>query len=341
MLASPVPIAYPQQGWEDISTAFSSLKGVLQFNTSHIVTYFVNRSVSDGLPASDFKSVNNSAEYLFRCGHVQAILVCSNEKYLFIKAKCLPEMRKDRVYLLNMAIIRPGCDIVSAECGCPAGKGPQGSCKHVGALSYALSDICRIQVLPQYQTCTDQLQQWNQPHGRHINPIPVDQLGSRRRELLPPRKRATGSMTIFDPRPLPLRAADPVALERFRCDLLTLQQPCAFLSVIIPSVKKIEHDHCYFSHKDLEKLDIAAQAPSSPFSLPMHVSESNTVTKEDVLDSLFVNEEERTILGKKTRSQSDSADWHEARRLRITGSKCGCVDAKEKDRSFVTLLHIS
>ena len=161
LLASP--IAYPQQSWEDISTAFSSLKGVLQFNTSHIVTYFVNRSVSDGLPASDFKSVNNSAEYLFRCGHVQAILFCSNEKYLFIKAKCLPEMRKDRVYLLNMALIRPGCDIVSAECGCPAGKGPQGSCKHVGALSYALSDICRIQVLPQYHTCTDQLQQWNQP----------------------------------------------------------------------------------------------------------------------------------------------------------------------------------
>ena len=114
-------------------------------------------------------------------------------------------------------------------------------------------------------------------------------------------------MTIFDPRPLPLGAADPVALERFRCDLLTLQQPCAFLSVIIPSVKKIEHDHCYFSHKDLEKLDIAAhKLRVVHFLCPCHMSESNTVTKEDVLDSLFVNEEERTILEKKTRSQSDS-----------------------------------
>ena len=64
LLASP--IAYPQQSWEDISTAFSSLKGVLQFNTSHIVTYFVTRSVSDGLPASDFKSVNNSAECMVK-----------------------------------------------------------------------------------------------------------------------------------------------------------------------------------------------------------------------------------------------------------------------------------
>ena len=53
--------AYLQQGWEDISTAFPSLKGVLQFNMSHIVTCFVNRSVSNGLPASDFKFVNNSA----------------------------------------------------------------------------------------------------------------------------------------------------------------------------------------------------------------------------------------------------------------------------------------
>ena len=33
---------------------------------------------------------------------------------------------------------------------------------------------------------------------------------------------------------------------------------------------------------------------------------------------------------KKTRSQSDSADWHEARRLRITGSKCGHVLMQKK-----------
>ena len=69
--------------------------------------------------------------------------------------------------------------------------------------------------------------------------------------------------------------------------------------MIIPLVQKIEHNHCYFSHKDLEKIDIAAQAPSSQFSFPMNVSESNAVTKEDVLDSLFVNEEERIILEEK------------------------------------------
>ena len=62
--------------------------------------------------------------------------------------------------------------------------------------------------------------------------------------------------------------------------------------MIIPSVKKIEHNHCYSSHKDLEKIDITAQVPSSSFSLPMHMSETNIVTKEDVLDSFFVNEQD-------------------------------------------------
>ena len=30
-----------------------------------------------------------------------------------------------------------------AECGCPAGKGPHGSCKHIALLAYALVDFCK------------------------------------------------------------------------------------------------------------------------------------------------------------------------------------------------------
>ena len=41
------------------------------------VTYFVSRTASDRLPAKDLMSVNKSAENLFRCGHVQDIIVCT------------------------------------------------------------------------------------------------------------------------------------------------------------------------------------------------------------------------------------------------------------------------
>ena len=51
-----------------------------------------------------FKVINKSAENLFICGHIQCIEIYTNEDYFLLKAKCLPEMRKDRVYALKMAL---------------------------------------------------------------------------------------------------------------------------------------------------------------------------------------------------------------------------------------------
>ena len=77
------------------------------------------------------------------------------------KITCFYEMRKDRVYFLKMVLNANSCDIFYAECGFPAGVAPQGSCKHIGAFSYALADFCRVWCLPEYMTCTDKLQEWN------------------------------------------------------------------------------------------------------------------------------------------------------------------------------------
>ena len=37
------------------------------------VSYFVTRTAGDGMPAGDFKSMNNSACSLYHCGHVQQV----------------------------------------------------------------------------------------------------------------------------------------------------------------------------------------------------------------------------------------------------------------------------
>ena len=50
-------------------------------------------------------------------------------------------MRKDRIYNLLMSIDQNCYDITAANCDCPAGKGPSASCKHVGALCYALVEF--------------------------------------------------------------------------------------------------------------------------------------------------------------------------------------------------------
>ena len=75
-----------------------------QFSLGHIVEYFITRTVCDSLPAADFKSMNRAAENLFRCGHVKNIKICHKNDFLFIKASCIPEMRKDRVYELGVVL---------------------------------------------------------------------------------------------------------------------------------------------------------------------------------------------------------------------------------------------
>ena len=53
----------------------------------------------------------------------------SNSPTIYIRAKCLPEMKKDRHYKLQLQLERDTLHIRGAECGCPAGRGPAESCK--------------------------------------------------------------------------------------------------------------------------------------------------------------------------------------------------------------------
>ena len=54
-----------------------------------------------------------------------------------VRGDCAQKMRKDCVYKL---IIHLGSDlnIISTQCGCPAGKGPIASCKHIGVLCHCI-----------------------------------------------------------------------------------------------------------------------------------------------------------------------------------------------------------
>ena len=152
----------------------------------------------DGMPAADFIAINKSSLHLFKCGHVQDIKVLF-DKNVCIKATCLPEMRKDRMYKLVVLLEPNTFDIIAAGCGCPAGKGPCASCKHIGVLCYALEEFCHFGRLPDFLTSTDQLQQWNCPRPKKLDLIPVSDLNSRRAEIL---KQDTKSVSVcrFDPR---------------------------------------------------------------------------------------------------------------------------------------------
>ena len=127
-------VSPPTEGWKTIQSAFQSSDDVPKFSLSNVINYFVVRTASDGKAANDFKSINKSAENLFHCGHVQALLVTSKDEYWWVKADCRPEMKKDKMYKMIMSLCKGSWDINSAMCGCPAGKGPSAPCEHIGAL---------------------------------------------------------------------------------------------------------------------------------------------------------------------------------------------------------------
>ena len=112
-----------------------------------------------------------------------------------------------------------------AACGCPAGKGPKCSCKHISALAYGISEFCKFFEESESKTCTDVLQMWNKPRAKKGSPIPVDELGSRGRELT---KSSRKAHILFYPNPLSLRQESSMSLEKFSRDLINLSQQCAF-----------------------------------------------------------------------------------------------------------------
>ena len=233
--------------WKDIKTAYTSQALQVQFTNAQIVEYFVTRTVSDGRLSADFKSINKSALNLFRCGHVQNIEISSDETNLHMRANCLPEMRKDRVYKLLLTMKRTTLDVISAQCGCPGGKGPHATCKHIAALCYGFQNFCEHQSMPDYLTCTQQLQQWNKPRQKRVEPIPVTSIKKYQNSINNPRApKRPRTPSNFDPRPLEYRhPSNTNELEKLRTDLLHLGRPCALLSVLVPDVDKAMHDHSY------------------------------------------------------------------------------------------------
>ena len=282
------------------------------------------------MPAGDFKSINESASNLYRCGHVQEIQVCLHENSnLCIRAKCLPEMRKDRVYLLEMILDESSYDVLNARCGCAAGMGPKASCKHIAALCYALEEFSRLRQVPDYRTCTDKLQSWNQPRPRKLQAIPVESLRQRTHELKPPKVRSlvTRVASECDPRPEHLRTDSSEACEQLRCSLLALNKPCAFLHILVPNTEKIEHDHNYALRPCNPALQTVSVDP--PVIPPLNNVNTERIVNADVIDQAIERFQVSTIhrqhIEEITRDQSTTREWYDVRAQRITSSICGRI----------------
>ena len=96
--------------WQPLKEIVDSQHPLLMFSNSQIITYFVTRTSIDSLPANDLKAINNSAQNLFKCGHVQDIKE-ANDEHLYNKAECIPEMKKNCIYKINLLLGKETLDI--------------------------------------------------------------------------------------------------------------------------------------------------------------------------------------------------------------------------------------
>ena len=328
----------PTEGWQELTQVYADSDQCFQFTNAQIISYFVTRTADDGLPASDFKSINSSALSLFRCGHVKKIHVCHQitPANVFIRADCLPEMKKDRVYKTEMELENSSFDIRRAQCGCPAGRGPTASCKHIAALCYALEEFSRLRRLPEFRTSTDKLQTWNQPRPRKLDPIPVETLHTRKQEFMPPTKwsaQLTRVASVSDPCPESLRTPATHKLEQLRCSLLALNKPCAFLHILVPDVKTVQHDQSYSLHPSLVEAQpsvstILDNSPHTPATYNPRVLDVETINNIKV--GLQVTSVVRSLVEEDTRQQSSSKQWFSVRAHRITSSICGRILIQKK-----------
>ena len=113
-------------------------------------------------------------------------------------------IRKDHVYKVIMTLDYKTYDINTATCGCPADKSTTASCKHVGALCYALVEFCTLGKISDFLSCTNKLQAWNRPKPKKVNPIPMTDFFLREKwKLLKSMKRSRASHSMINDHLLP------------------------------------------------------------------------------------------------------------------------------------------
>ena len=230
------------------------------------------------------------------------------------KCECLPEMKKNLKYKLNVTMITSGeqaGEITYACCSpCPAGKGPFASCKHLAALCFALEEFVRLKKSSEFATCTDRLQTWNQLRKRNLEPSSVHEIDCSKKIHC---KENVGYRKILhDPRLSAYRDT-----EKANQNILNIVRganlECGFFNIL----SQAKHPSKVSMETTATTTNIISPPKVQPISLQEIYERANRIKKK-----LFVDANERERIKEETKQQSKSQEWFEVRKIRITASKC-------------------
>lgn len=295
------------------------------FTIENVLDYLINRKEDDCMKAEDWKSFKAGGYRLFKDGHVQDIMVNQKDSLLEIKCNCLPEMKKDRIYKIQIDISSDTSDVNHAECTCPAGKGPHGSCKHVAAALFALQDFYatyeEMQISEEDVACTSKLQTWNRPRKRRLDSKCASEISFRVEDYY--QKPCNHSKEFMDPRPNNVQKTTEKEIKDFIENLKGMEYACGFLSVLVP-----------LDAPDESKVLLPLTPRSAQSKINAQIIEKcelppslEVITShfEKFVDMIKPSSDQRNLVEKKTRKQGSCKRWQEERHLRLTASNFGRV----------------
>ena len=348
---------FPAAGWKSIVEGHLEAASITE---SHILAYFVHYSTSTGDgPAMNFKAVastDQKSRRLFECGYVQKIELCRRNDNVFYKARCAPEMRSRADYKLRLCVSVTDTadvkDVCYADCSCPAGKGPKGSCKHLAALFYALENFTKCGFAQDVQTCTDVLQTWNQPSKKKSEPMELKSMDWQRQPVKDGSRKSKRKHTaadLLDPRAVSKRNRIQDEVDEYAYQSLHAGGAALGLTLVSGSgaLKEINYEARWQRQNEKQaawrelREDVAlcleagmSDADTDIDSTPMP-SDSECMDNNDRCWSWYetnvcVSEARAVEIQQCTLDQHGSDMWRKERCMRITASIAKCV-ARRKD----------
>lgn len=112
-----------------------------------------------------------NAEDLYKAGFLNFVKVGSLDEVYYIRGECRAQMRKRTVYTFTIVANEVG-NVRECECECPAGVGPNASCKHILAGFYALDSFSTSKSLITAETTTQLLQSFHRPRHTYFGKYP-------------------------------------------------------------------------------------------------------------------------------------------------------------------------
>ncbi|CAF1654234.1 unnamed protein product, partial [Adineta ricciae] len=274
-----------------------------------ITEYFSSVLASDGnLNRGALKNGN----LLFNDHFIHNITIVRDYAKRTISAKCRAQMKKSTTYQLNMTInINRPADILNATCECVAGKGERAACKHLAALCFALLDYDNKKL---YESCTQRLQEWHQPTRKSSKPVNLldinfTRMNHDKNEDEKPKYLQFLTSDIYIPEASTVLSRLLIKYDQRALGAVNLLLPKQAAVTRIPLPSRI-----------------IAQT-SSPVVLP---DLALNIFKY-YMDHIDILCNEIDALEKHTQGQASCADWHEARRKRISSTNVHSIVTRTHD----------